>query len=297
MTTNNFRQVLDKTNQWLTKNVTNPQCLWSVINCETLYAKMLVNFADNGEIKTKRVTLISKWPLQDETILNDYNPNQSMMKQAALFVLSGRYIVQLLRVWLQRIPPTEVIEQKFVSTIKPPRIAYKDYWPKMIASKDAKVFKSNIKVMEKMNEVADRINLDIANHDTFHGLILNVITFPNYLMNTKMYKNNEKTDKICSDQIINVIRVFFDTSIDVQQDDLIGFADFIPECISGGGFIKYPKFETQSKLIQKASKWMAQNPEIKFINSNSVDIKLKSSKLQKNCIYLYIFHAFFLYLK
>ncbi|KPM08267.1 hypothetical protein QR98_0067830 [Sarcoptes scabiei] len=57
---------------------------------------------------------------------------------------------------------------------------------------------------------------------------------------------------------------------------LVGFMDFIPKCISGGGFIKYPRFETQTDLIDKATLWLNKNPNLIFLNFSSVDIKLKS---------------------
>lgn len=153
----------------------------------------------------------------------------------------------------------------------------------IIAKEGVKEFRSNKKVLEKMNEVTDRINLDISSESAFPGPVLNVTTFPCYSASGGNHLNLPSVDKeselLKSDSIINVVRVFYDSTEEASpQEDLIGFADFIPECISGGGFIKYPKFESQSKLVQKASRWLAQNPEINFLNSSSVDIKLKSSK-------------------
>ena len=293
-----------KANHWLARHATSstsnssnshhPTLIhWSVLNCETLYAKILINFAENGDIKGKRVAAISKWPLQEENCLNNFDPNQALSKQNATNVLDGRYIVQLLRLWLVRSRnPAEALEYHPSSKHggggpPPPRIGYRDYWPKMLLAKEGsrESSKGAKKVLEKMQEVTDRINLDIASGEVFTGPLLNVTTFPCYSTSgdnqRQMPSVEDGSELLKADQVINVVRVFFDASVDARQEDLVGFADFIPECISGGGFIKYPKFETQSRLVAKASRWLAANPEIRFLNSSSVDIKLRSSKCLK----------------
>lgn len=226
--------------------------------------------------------------------MNNFDPNNPLSKQNFTNVLDGRYIVQLLRVWLVRKQNNQdfdpdLSQQATSSKHGPPapRIGYRDYWPKIVLAKEGcareSTGKEPKKVLEKMQEVMDRINLDIATGELFTGPLLNVITFPAYSTSGDNQSHmpsigSDHTELLKSDQVINVVRVFFDESVDARQEDLVGFADFIPECISGGGFIKYPVFETQSRLVSKASRWMAENPEIRFLNSSSVDIKLKCSK-------------------
>lgn len=249
---------------------------------------MLVHFADNWDIRSKKIAHISKWPIQEEGYINNFDPNSPISKQNYANVLDGKYIVQVLRVWLVRkqAHDPEATPNNFKHGPPPPRIGYRDYWPKIVLAKEGATRESTgrepKKVLEKMQEVMDRINLDIATGEVFTGPLLNVITFPAYSTSgdnqSHMPSIGDHTELLKADQVINVVRVFFDESVDARQEDLVGFADFIPECISGGGFIKYPVFETQSRLVSKASRWLAENPEIRFLNSSSVDIKLKCSK-------------------
>lgn len=254
---------------------------------------MTIVFNPNGEICEKKIIQISKWPIIDENYTNTSTlASKCIMDE----VFSGRYIVLMLRVWFRK-------KNCFGEMIdSSPIIAFNDYLPQTMAAddyyQDKKISKEkkkrfnsgkdNKECLEKIEQIINRINLDILNQK-FEGNILCVTTFPCY--NLEENSINSKNVNIPIGSIVNVVRVFSLISRNQSnrsnncQIDLIGFADFIPECISGGGFIKYPKFQTQSALIQKASKWMTQNPELKFLNCSSVDIKLRSSKY---CLMLFV---------
>lgn len=310
-----YSEVVQKASEWLAQlppnRRTKSQYHWAVANCETLYAKMTLEFNANGEICKKSIDQTSKWPILDEMYTNLYC---TMSKHNFEEVFSGRYIVMMLRVWLRKQFNTDCI------TSPPTKIAFHDYLPQMMSADDYFLERNKAKgkkkkkkfnpddskrCLEKMEQIINRINLDILNRK-FEGNILCVTTFPCY-NNEEVggHKWKERNLTIPIGAIVSVVRVFclinehlrYPTETSVEQSknyqgDLIGFADFIPECISGGGFINYPKFETQSMLIQKASKWFAQNPELKFLNCSSVDIKLKSSKWKSVCL---LFKSVFFY--
>lgn len=97
-----IREVIKKANEWLSRHATpTPSTHWCVLSCESIYAKVMIDFAENGEIKCKRVAEVSKWPLFDENYLNSFDPNQGLANRVNVnLILEGRFIVQLLRVWL-----------------------------------------------------------------------------------------------------------------------------------------------------------------------------------------------------
>lgn len=320
------------------------QPIWTILNCETLYAKISISFSENGEIARKRVMQFSKWPLNDELFMNLYCEGNTMTQNFEQ-IFNGRYIVILLRIWMSKQPyfPLMLI-------LPPPTITIKDYWPKKIIIDDLiqnnneknenqKKIKrtsefrrklrrtlsiegggggggANISItgsassqhhhhhhssnhepkecLEKIQEITKRINNDIINKK-IHGRILNVITFPCYYNkenNQNINVSNEPIEvgnKIPNGHIINLIRVFYvskpiceyDNELSTQYPkEQIGIIDFVPRCISGGGFIKYPRFETQTDIIDKATMWMTKNSQYKYLNFSSIDIKLKSSMFE-----------------
>ncbi|OTF83030.1 hypothetical protein BLA29_005507, partial [Euroglyphus maynei] len=302
------------------------QPIWTIINCETLYAKISISFSENGEIARKRVMQFSKWPLNDELFMNLYCEGNTMTQNFEQ-IFNGRYIVLLLRVWMTKQPyfPLMLI-------LPPPTIAIKDYWPQRITIDEIGNHNEHKKVkktaefrrklrrtlsieggstsggsnhhhhhssshhhsepkecLEKIQEITKRINDDIINKK-IHGRILNVITFPCYYNKENNHLNVSEEQiqpgsKIPNGHIVNLIRVFYvskpiceyDNEISTQNPkEQIGIIDFVPRCISGGGFIKYPRFETQTDIIDKATMWMTKNSQYKYLNFSSIDIKLKS---------------------
>lgn len=315
---------MDKANNWISQlpqyvrndRLVLGQPIWTIISCETLYAKISINFSENGEIIRKRVMQFSKWPLNDELFMNLYCENNTMSQNFEQ-IFNGRYIVVLLRIWMAKQPyyPLMLIGE-------PPMIIVKDYWPQTITvetinqgkklkksgSDLRRKFRKTLSIdnsqssghgeskecLEKIEEITNRINEDIVKNK-INGNILNVVTFPCFYHKEMIYQNFSENKievgKIPVGHIVNLVRIFSlgkrntnliqdnQNALIENNNELIGFIHFVPKCISGGGFIKYPKFETQSDIIDKATMWLSKNPQYKLLNFTSVDIKLKSSEL------------------
>lgn len=59
----------------------------------------------------------------------------------------------------------------------------------------------------------------------------------------------------------------------------LGIEDFFPNQITRATFFKKPTFETFDKVIERGFSWLQQNPLKRFINAQSIDIKMKSRML------------------
>ncbi|XP_054164398.1 uncharacterized protein LOC128962087 [Oppia nitens] len=129
----------------------------------------------------------------------------------------------------------------------PPVLQYRDFIPKLV-DKDRHQF-------ESVDDVIKRLNHAINNQE-FNGKILNIQTLA-FRAGNQWQVNTETTGQ--SRPLIEV-----------------GFADFIPQCLSGGSIFKRPVFESQQFILEKASKWLSDNPEINYCSAVSMDVKLKS---------------------
>lgn len=81
---------------------------------------------------------------------------------------------------------------------------------------------------------------------------------------------------------VTIVRLYYEESLQ-PFDEEIGLADFIPQHLSGGSLFSRPEFESFASVIDRASHWLSENPEINFRNTQSIDVKLKSSKFKCIC--------------
>lgn len=70
------------------------------------------------------------------------------------------------------------------------------------------------------------------------------------------------------------LRVYYAAGEEPEAE--IGIEDFIPKHISGGGVWRKPKFDSVTDVFRTASEWLANNPNLIFINAHTIEIKLKS---------------------
>lgn len=172
-----------------------------------------------------------------------------------------QFRVHLLRLWIKRFETSP--EDKLRPII--PQIQYKDFVPKRIKDNE----------FENIDSVVERINKSIRNEE-INGKVLSVQTLACSARQDWTIDEDTTQSKTWIGKFVYVLRIFI--ALGPIHEEEIGLADFIPECLSGGNFFKRPKFETQSDVLRKASKWLSENPEINFCSSSSIDVKLKSSK-------------------
>jgi hypothetical protein len=124
--------------------------------------------------------------------------------------------------------------------------------------------------------VVSRINAKIR-ATTFDGRRLITIESLNVEANSDWKINSEQSVADESSRHVTIIRLFYEEGPCLEEE--IGIADFTPHHLSGGSLFKRPHFEQFSSIIDRASQWLSDNPEINFLNAQSIDIKLKSRKL------------------
>lgn len=79
-----------------------------------------------------------------------------------------------------------------------------------------------------------------------------------------------------SNKNVFILRVFYQFG-EVTHNE-IGVADFRPTQTSKATFFKRPKFEKFDKVIERASSWLYQHPELRFVNAQSIDFKMKGNQ-------------------
>jgi hypothetical protein len=172
--------------------------------------------------------------------------------------------VLLLRYWIKRV---EIHSRDAKTQPNVQRIKYIDFVPKMDDSG---------KEFEKIDEVVKRVNEKIKAEE-ITGKIINIQTYScSAEQNWEFDPENTKPMNLIG-KIVYILRIFYE--VGPPHEEEIGLADFIPECMSGGSLLKRPKFESQTAILQRASKWLSENPEINFCSAVSIDVKLKSSEI------------------
>lgn len=85
---------------------------------------------------------------------------------------------------------------------------------------------------------------------------------------------------------VTILRLFYE-ECNFQDEDLwpmkdeivaIEIEDFKPRHISGGSFFKRPQFEPFSRLVQRAAKWLTNQSTLRFMNAQTIDVRVKSCK-------------------
>ncbi|KAG1672963.1 hypothetical protein GQR58_015736 [Nymphon striatum] len=131
---------------------------------------------------------------------------------------------------------------------------------------------------EPLDTVIDRINKKLR-IQPIEGRILNVETQE---MKYKGYsKHGMDPDRSCWKEYTNaellfvyILRVFYE--VEDPSYEIIGCADFLPECKDNGGIFADPTYEPFSQVIKKASAWCYHNSRTRFCNAQTMCYKLKS---------------------
>ena len=158
---------------------------------------------------------------------------------------------------------------QFVATLK-----HMDFIPQRL---NGNTFESIEKVLERINE---RLHQPDASK-------WNMIS----LQSLKMEANSDWNIADCEDSLAEessrhliVLRLFYE-ELDLKDNEplldhvaTIGIEDFKPHLLSGGSFFKRPQFEPFSCLVHRAARWLTDQPNVHFMNVQSIDIKVKSRK-------------------
>ncbi|CAG2164118.1 unnamed protein product [Oppiella nova] len=228
--------------------------VWDVVCCETIGANIEIQLSEGGLIERKRV--LTTYAMGD-TDMEGFNLEALVYSRAPVV-----FHVKLLRLWVRPFDTREYDEK-----VRPivPQIQFRDFEPKILDSSN--------NTFESIDEVVARLNGAI-NAEEITGKVLNVQTLAcsaghNWEIDSQSTRYQPWVGKT-----VFVLRVFW--RLGPIQDEEVGLADFAPQCLVGGGMFKRPQFESQSCVLQKASKWLSENLEINFFSAMSVYIKLKS---------------------
>lgn len=75
---------------------------------------------------------------------------------------------------------------------------------------------------------------------------------------------------------VSIIRLFYAANIPQSAQLHVGIKDFVPSKLSGDSFFRRPEFEAFSSVVQRASDWLADNPEADFKNAQCLEMRMKS---------------------
>jgi len=218
---------------------------WEVLGCETIPAIIKLTLNEFEQIQRKQ-------------ILTSYNGFSDLPE-----FTPGQQQVLLLRFYIKRVDKRS-IDNKLGRIVQ--QIRYLDFAPKIINQNNE---------FENIDEVVMRMNQSIKSEEV-QGKIINIQTIACSTGQDWSFDPECSEPSTLIGKSVYILRIFYE--LGPPHEEEVGFADFVPECQSGGNFLKRPKFESQSALLQRASKWLSDNPEINFCNSQSIDIKLKSSE-------------------
>ncbi|CAG2179907.1 unnamed protein product, partial [Oppiella nova] len=168
----------------------------------------------------------------------------------------------MIRLWIQPFDTREYNEK-----VRPivPQIQFRDFEPRILDSRN--------NTFESIDEVVARLNGAI-NAEEITGKVLNVQTLACSATQDWKVDPQSTQSKPWVGKTVFVLRVYY--ALGPTHEEEVGLADFVPQYLVGGGMFKRPKFESQSCLLRKASKWLSENPEINFCSAMSLDVKLKS---------------------
>ncbi|CAG2161784.1 unnamed protein product [Oppiella nova] len=216
--------------------------IWEVINCETVKLSYRHNLT----------TMVSRWEVQTNPATNPWvTPTRGDFETS----------LKVLRVWIKRREEIRVKDPE--SDV--PVLNYMDFEP---LRKEGN--------FENLDDVVARINAKIRAQG-FDGRRLITIESLNVEANADWKIDPELSVVEESSRHVTIIRLFYEQGDCLEEE--IGIADFTPHHLSGGSLFKRPHFEQFSSIIDRASQWLSDNPEINFLNAQSIDIKLKSRVL------------------
>ncbi|CAG2115730.1 unnamed protein product, partial [Medioppia subpectinata] len=247
-----YSELMDFANKWLLR-----QERWDVLSAETLSAIIEIVIDQRGEVVGKHIlstfTITEDNPeYQDGVALHHFTQSKAPI----------HFRVKMLRLWLLPFDPNEYNEK-----IRPivPQIQFRDFEPRSLTDIPGE--------FESCDDVMARLN-DAVNAEEITGKVLNVQTLACGASHEWRVDAQSTQAKPWVGKTVYVLRVFY--ALGPIHEELVGLADFVPECLVGGGVFKKPKFESQSSLVRKASKWLSDNPEVNFCSASSMDVKLKS---------------------
>ncbi|XP_054164386.1 uncharacterized protein LOC128962077 [Oppia nitens] len=248
-----FSEVVNYANGWLKQ-----QDCWDVVNCETIAAIITITVDERGVITWKDI--LKTYTISEDT--QEYKDNVRTWHVVRLCRDPVDYRVLLYRLWIRPFDPRDYNEK-----VRPiiPVLQYRDFEPKLL-DKNNHQFESIDDVMKRLNQA--------INQEELNGKILNIQTLAFRADNQWQVNTETSQSRPWIGKIVYVLRVYY--ALGPIFDEEVGFADFIPQCLSGGSIFKRPKFESQQFILEKASKWLSDNPEINFCSAVSMDVKLKS---------------------
>ncbi|CAG2167095.1 unnamed protein product, partial [Oppiella nova] len=230
-----YTKLVDFANKWL-----KDRQFWDVVCCETVNAILVINVSQSGAIIGKR-------------ICKEFKTNE----QGPVFGCNT-HPVKMLRVWIKPVDSREYNEK-----VRPivPQIQFRDFEPRILDSSNNR--------FESIDEVVARLNGAI-NAEEITGKILNVQTLACSATQDWKVDPQSTQSMIWKGKMVYVLRVFY--VLGPIHEEEVGLADFVPQCLGGEELFKRPKFESQSCLLRKASKWLSENPEINFCSAMSLDV-------------------------
>jgi len=202
-------------------------------------------------------------------IKNRFSHISRKKERTKFFLITNEFYSEFDRLWIKR---REEIRSKDVDN-DIPKLKYLDFEP---FRKDGN--------FENLDDVVSRINAKIRAQN-FDGRRLITIESLNVEANGDWKIDTELSVAEESSRHVTIIRLFYEEGPCLEEE--IGIADFTPHHLSGGSLFKRPHFEHFSSIIDRASQWLSDNPEINFLNAQSIDIKLKSRKK-----FIYFFHIY-----
>lgn len=232
--------MIDLANGWLQKNGHD----WEVVNLETII--LLYKYNDN-------------------TNSYEIKPNDCCFY---IYGSEKNNVLKALRMWVRK---------RTRSRTGQTSIGCRDMIP------EAKGNGNDCDVFEDLDDLIGRFNMDM--HTS--GLPGRIVTIESlaYEANNDWHIEPDLTLSALSHKNVFILRVFYEHS-EVDRDettmchDQIEVKDFRPELIRKANFFRRPTFQTFDMVIERASDWLRKNSDrYKFINAQSIDIKMKSSKL------------------
>ena len=254
------RALVEAANEWLQKNY-----LWKVENCET-------------------VGLVFKNEKLDPM---DFGATQRLIQPSTNYDLGDCFVLKGLRLWIAR--REDVPEMKKHVDIQ--TLACHTFLPQGCR------FYENQIGWQQLDDVIETINESIRS-GFIAGQLLNIESV-NYDANEEWVVDTEcpKQKEFTSKQE-TALRVYHVSNAPVDHPiEEVTIFDFVPDIISANSkrtclffqFLKQnfnpfpsapPKFEPFSTLLYKLQDFLEDNPEYRFLNCQSVDIKFRTREIK-----------------
>lgn len=251
---------MDTGNVWLKRN-----SQWQLVNCETVklsYRHNLTNMVSRWEQQISPVT--NYWATQ--TRGNEFETTLKVLRYSWATSFPICTILHLIcRLWLRRRDE----EEEKISNNEAATLKFIDFIPKRTGN-----------VFESVDDLLVSVNGRIQQPDAKRWKLITLESLK-VESNTDWTIDTEASLAEESQRHLTILRLFFQVLDDSDEEwgkFTIGVEDFRPHHLSGGSFFKRPHFESFSSLVNRATKWLAGQQSVYFLNAQSIDIKVKSCK-------------------